>query len=274
MLRQKLKYYGYRVAPRPAAALHGRLRRWTHGLRFRRRHAGAADGLPESDVLDQARALRDRSRDVREIDRLAELVFQYSGIAPNQHPGEIVELLARVRELRPRRLCEIGSAGGGTLFLFSSVAHPQARILSIDLNNDSARAERFQLLVEPGQRLTCVQGDSRSAQTRERFRSWIGETGLDFLFIDGDHSYEGVKHDYRTYGAHVRPGGIVAFHDIVPDFKSRYGVDTGTHAGGVPEFWAQLKRERLRLDEFVDHRLQDGLGIGVLELPEDSGRSR
>jgi len=38
---------------------------------------------------------------------------------------------------------------------------------------------------------------------------------LDFLFIDGDHTYEGVKRDFEMYSPLVRNGGIIAFHDIV-----------------------------------------------------------
>jgi len=36
---------------------------------------------------------------------------------------------------------------------------------------------------------------------------------LDFVFIDGDHSHEGVLNDLRMYHDKVRSGGIVAGHD-------------------------------------------------------------
>jgi len=36
---------------------------------------------------------------------------------------------------------------------------------------------------------------------------------LDLLFIDGDHSYEGVKADLEAYKRFLRPGSIVVFHD-------------------------------------------------------------
>jgi predicted O-methyltransferase YrrM len=36
---------------------------------------------------------------------------------------------------------------------------------------------------------------------------------LDLLFIDGDHSYEGVKADWEAYKHLLRPGSIVVFHD-------------------------------------------------------------
>lgn len=38
---------------------------------------------------------------------------------------------------------------------------------------------------------------------------------LDILYIDGDHSYEGVKADYELHAPKVRPGGLIFFHDPV-----------------------------------------------------------
>ena len=39
---------------------------------------------------------------------------------------------------------------------------------------------------------------------------------IDFLFIDGDHTYEGVKRDFEMCSLLVRKGGIIAFLDTVP----------------------------------------------------------
>jgi predicted O-methyltransferase YrrM len=38
---------------------------------------------------------------------------------------------------------------------------------------------------------------------------------IDFLFIDGDHSFEGVSRDWEEWSRHVKPGGRVALHDAV-----------------------------------------------------------
>lgn len=34
-----------------------------------------------------------------------------------------------------------------------------------------------------------------------------------FVFIDADHSYEGVKNDFLNYSPNIKLGGVVAFHD-------------------------------------------------------------
>jgi len=83
------------------------------------------------------------------------------------------------------------------------------------------------------------------------------------LFIDGDHSYTGAIHDFLLYRHLVRAGGVIAFHDIVPDSYTRHGVRTSGYAGDVPRVWAELSA-CYRSTEFVDDRDQDGAGIGLL----------
>jgi predicted O-methyltransferase YrrM len=38
---------------------------------------------------------------------------------------------------------------------------------------------------------------------------------VDFFFVDGDHSYEGLAADWKVVKQLLRPGGIAAFHDVV-----------------------------------------------------------
>lgn len=41
----------------------------------------------------------------------------------------------------------------------------------------------------------------------------IPDNSLDYIFIDGDHSYDAVKKDLKHYYSKVKPGGIFAGHD-------------------------------------------------------------
>jgi len=81
----------------------------------------------------------------------------------------------------------------------------------------------------------------------------------DFLFIDGDHREEGVTADYRDYSGFVRPGGIIAFHDIV----QKQPLATNQ----VYYFWKRLKHVAT-VEEFVDDPSQIGFGIGIMRVPE------
>jgi predicted O-methyltransferase YrrM len=46
------------------------------------------------------------------------------------------------------------------------------------------------------------------------------ELPIDFLFIDADHSYEGVKMDWREWFPKVTQGGYIALHDSKPAVNS------------------------------------------------------
>ena len=47
---------------------------------------------------------------------------------------------------------------------------------------------------------------------------------LDFIFIDGDHSLEGIKKDWELFSIKVKKGGIIALHDTsIPSHDSSVG---------------------------------------------------
>ena len=62
-----------------------------------------------------------------------------------------------------------------------------------------------------------IEGSSHSTETHSQLLSLLKNKKIDLLFIDGDHSYEGVKKDFDLYKSSVSKNGIIAFHDIVPD---------------------------------------------------------
>ena len=81
----------------------------------------------------------------------------------------------------------------------------------------------------------------------------MGDNKLDLLFIDGDHSYEGVKNDFELYSSLVKENGLICFHDIIP---SSWGF-------GVPRFWNEIKM-RYEHIEIIESQNQDGFGIGLI----------
>lgn len=49
----------------------------------------------------------------------------------------------------------------------------------------------------------------------------VPDNTLDLLYIDADHSYEGVKRDLEAWYPKVKPGGVIAGHDFI---NPAYGV--------------------------------------------------
>jgi hypothetical protein len=92
------------------------------------------------------------------------------------------------------------------------------------------------------QRLKLLKADSHDPESLSVVREWF-DGPLDFLFLDGDHTYEGVKQDWETFSPLVRAGGMVGFHDVGnPQLSgvSRFFAESiiGKHVcgmyGGVP----------------------------------------
>jgi predicted O-methyltransferase YrrM len=190
--------------------------------------------------------------------------FEYYDVhvRAQQRPTEIITLLDTLAQDAPRRILEIGTAEGGTLFLFTRIATPDATIVSVDLDGNGygvsypARHQRlYRAFARDSQTLHLVRGDSHDPGTVARIRRLL-ISSVDFLFIDGDHSYHGVRRDYELYSPLVKPGGIIAFHDIVPAAPDRVGE--------VPRFWAELRRAYSDSVEYVESWSQPGYGIGVI----------
>lgn len=56
-----------------------------------------------------------------------------------------------------------------------------------------------------------------SAEAAHYMRTAGLESRLDFVYLDADHAYESVKADIAAWWPLVKPGGIFAGHDYVPD---------------------------------------------------------
>jgi len=51
---------------------------------------------------------------------------------------------------------------------------------------------------------------------------------IDFLHIDADHSYEGVKKDFELYSKIVKKGGIISIHDTDKEYHKNYIISDDT----------------------------------------------
>lgn len=189
--------------------------------------------------------------------------FHYFGISisPTQIREEIVDFLKLAKELNPKVILEIGTGSGGTLFLYTTIAAPEASIISIDLPKPSIgagypafKATLFKSFEWNGQRIHLLRADSHDFNTLAEIRTILSDCQVDLLFIDGDHSYEGVKKDFEMYSPLVRKGGVVVFHDIVP--CSLPNTD-------VAQFWTEVSGQ-YQHSQIVKGSEHEGFGIGIL----------
>src|SRR4029079_13310316 len=108
----------------------------------------------------------------------------------------------------------------------------------------------------PGQTLTAIVGDSHAPATLQRVRDALGPAPAELLYVDGDHSYAVVKADWDMYGPLVRPGGLIALHDI---HESALWPESQSHV-----YWAEIRSGRRSRELISEPRAGSGMGIGVL----------
>jgi predicted O-methyltransferase YrrM len=176
--------------------------------------------------------------------------------------SEMVQLGRILQASAPKRSLEIGTNYGGTLFLICTVSPPGAKIISVDLPSGRfgggyprRKIPLFRRFPRTSQELHLIRADSHSQETKERVLRILEGEQLDYLFLDGDHTYAGVQRDFEMYAPLVRSGGIVALHDIVA-YKGEEGCQ-------VDKFWNEIKQQHQH-QEIIEDPQQGWAGIGVL----------
>lgn len=170
---------------------------------------------------------------------------------------EIEALVAWLIPQEPKIILEIGAHQGGTSIYWCQVASEM--VISVDLPGGNGGGlsldgclERDAMLRGRWPHYTGVLGDSHDPKTQQVVRDLLGDKKADFLFIDGDHSYHGVKRDYNEYSPLVKVGGWVGFHDINDTaIHHKYGCH-------VAPFWNELHGDKR---EFNAHAPWGGIGV-------------
>lgn len=175
-----------------------------------------------------------------------------------QERREIETLYLLVRALRPRTVIEIGSAWGGTTYLWTTIPSVE-KVIAVDLAGEAGSpiADAYYVscrdLMRTNPKITLIESNSHDGETVLRVREHLAGQPCDFLFIDGDHSLEAVSKDYSLYSVFVGTPGIIAFHDILPPCE-------------VSQFWKKLEGDKLSLvaGSYSPQLGHDWAGIGVL----------
>lgn len=101
---------------------------------------------------------------------------------------------------------------------------------------------------------------------------------IDFLHIDADHSYEGVKRDFELYSQIMSPGGIISLHDSDGSYEEHLIVSeehkaTWDRFDGPSKFIKDLNSSWEKLTLFNEGKLKNapsstGLTIVQKKMPK------
>lgn len=135
------------------------------------------------------------------------------GLAPatTQTTTSERDCLARYAAGR-RRVVEIGVWHGVTTKRLRSVMHPEGVLTAVDPFPVGRLGFSVQQQIARREVASVDNGEV----------AWLRTTGLaaardhgrvDFVFIDGDHSEQGLLADWQAWSPLVEPGGVIALHD-------------------------------------------------------------
>lgn len=192
---------------------------------------------------------------------IKQLVSEAFEIGMLQIRDEIESLARFVLVTKPQNVMEIGSHRGGTMSLWCKLLKNEGKRIAVDLPSgrfgglqQEVIDARNASMQQWSPNMTIFDADSHDVATYEKVRDTLGNEKLDFLFIDGDHTYEGVKLDYFMYKSLVNKGGFVAFHDI---------KDTELHRRqdcNVARLWDELTGDKMDI-----RAAGEWGGIGVIQ---------
>lgn len=198
--------------------------------------------------------------------------YDYSTRPTNQYPPapvhtsqmayELLSLVEIYKIVRPMRVLEIGAEHGGTLYHWLTNAQPDSTVAVVDLWDSQTIPHnpemRWRSWCPEGVDFHVIFGNSQTEEMRDRVAEIMPE--IDFLFIDGDHTYTGVKNDFMLYGPLVK-SGVIAFHDLLkPSFSPHIGVG---------KLWREIQRAGYVTKEIyalpTDSQRWGGIGVVVIQ---------
>jgi predicted O-methyltransferase YrrM len=164
--------------------------------------------------------------------------------------------------VQARLVVEVGTRGGeSTRALLAAVAMTDGRVLSIDIDDCTG----ISLPQELKKRWQFIRADD-VAFGRNKFEAWCRDAGLapsvDVLFIDTSHLYDHTVQEIETWHRHVRPGGLMIFHDTNMGEGLYKRID-----GSVGLGWDNQRGVIKAIEEFLGTRYDENSAF--VDIPKD-----
>lgn len=194
-----------------------------------------------------------------------------------QRRWEHERLLDLYQARAPKRVLEVGSGYGGTLYYWLQKGAPDSIVVAVDSYStnewygpDKDNRKLYPAWIPENVHLRVLKGDCSDEETLKRAANY---GPFDWVFIDAGHKTWETLRDWKNYKQMVAPGGIMAFHDIVSYYKDE---TTGEVLCDVPSAWAQIRAEGYVTQELIampyhkwytSNGHEDWSGIGIVYFP-------
>ena len=194
--------------------------------------------IHERQIDDQYRQQLIDNTKITFKDNIEKLINKAYDVGMLQQRDEISDLTEFLKNKNIKNFLEIGTDSGGTFYIFTKIA--SGKKISLDIPHGKFGVDTFDtntrdnMMNSWSDNVHIISGDSHELESLNQVKKILDGELLDLLFIDGDHTYNGVHQDYIMYSNLVREGGYIVFHDINDTKNHR---DAGC---SVSIFWNQL----------------------------------
>lgn len=189
---------------------------------------------------------------------LPKYLHKFTGRGLNiwQYPHQFAKYLQFLSKQDINSYLEIGTNHGGcfitTIEYLNKVQDKNIQAVGVDIFGISPNIKQYEII----NKSVCVhQLDSAS----EEFKTLIENKVFDLCLIDGDHSYDGCKHDYELIKNKAK---IIVFHDICDNSM------------GVKQLWDEIIAKNNNCVEFIEQYeniSSNYMGIGVIKYDKSWG---
>lgn len=161
----------------------------------------------------------------------------------SQDPNELKALLEFLPQKPRKVVLEIGVHLGYSLLNWRRAFNPG---LLIGIETEKTVIPE----VRAAAHAKMIYGDSQSVVAYDQAINLLGKRNIDFLFIDGDHTYKAVRADFELYSGLMAPGGTIVLHDAA--LVGHPNVE-------VYQFWQEIR------GNYNNHTIhKGGTGYGII----------
>jgi len=130
--------------------------------------------------------------------------------------NELIKLYELSKGLIPNSICvEVGSYIGASSLIIGKGLAKDSILYCIDTwENDAMTEGKWNTLEIFKNNTHSVANKIKMLKSKSVDAAKDFNQEIDFMFIDGDHSYEGVKADIDAWFPKLKSGGIIILHDI------------------------------------------------------------
>ena len=176
--------------------------------------------------------------DLKPTQKSLDMVAQIATVLPTfHHHYHIIYDVAETFGDKKINYVEVGAYAGGSSCLM--LQRPNTTIVSIDLGEPISKGEVLENVIiykNNNNYYKYIQGNSQIIETKNQVIETLSNSRvlgytnkIDILFIDGDHSFNGVLADFNMYCDLVSVGGFIVFddyNDIVYSPEVKKAVDS------------------------------------------------